>query len=85
MKRAKLSELKAHLSERLAEVRAGAIIVVCDRDTPIAKLIPFALDDNGIVIDEPNKPKRPLRGIRGVALKEGVDVLALLGESRGEE
>lgn len=85
MKRAKVSELKAHLSERLAEVRKGATLIVCDRDTPIAKLIPISLDDNGSLIEEPRKPTRSLSRVLGIALKHPVDLLRLLAESREEK
>ena len=39
---AKVSELKAKLSGYLAKVRRGATVTVCDRQTPIAQLVPVA-------------------------------------------
>ena len=42
MTRAKVSELKARLSAYLAEVRGGGEVIVYDRATPIARLVPFA-------------------------------------------
>jgi prevent-host-death family protein len=45
MKRVKLSELKAHLSEYVAAARRGETVIVCDRDTPVAKLEPFASNE----------------------------------------
>lgn len=41
MKSAKVSELKAHLSAYLAEVRRGETVIVCNRNTPIARLVPL--------------------------------------------
>ncbi len=41
MKKAAVSELKASLSEYLAKVKKGEEIIVTDRGTPVAKLIPF--------------------------------------------
>ena len=41
MNTVKISELKAKLSAYLAEVRAGGTVVVYDRSTPIARLVPF--------------------------------------------
>jgi prevent-host-death family protein len=35
-----VAELKAHLSEYLRGVREGEEVVVTDRDTPIAKIVP---------------------------------------------
>jgi prevent-host-death family protein len=37
----KVSDLKAHLSEHLRSVRAGQSLVVLDRHTPIARIIPY--------------------------------------------
>ena len=40
MKQARVSELKARLSAYLADVRNGETVLVCDRRTPIARLVP---------------------------------------------
>jgi antitoxin (DNA-binding transcriptional repressor) of toxin-antitoxin stability system len=84
MKRSNVSELKAHLSARLAEVRDGATIIVCDRDRPIARLSPIEDAGGGVLVEEPRHTARRLRSVRGQALKQPADVLALLGESRGD-
>jgi len=36
-----ISYFKAHISEELRKVRRGARIVISDRDTPIAEVVPF--------------------------------------------
>jgi prevent-host-death family protein len=36
-----ISYFKAHISEELRKVRKGARIIISDRDTPIAEVIPF--------------------------------------------
>jgi antitoxin (DNA-binding transcriptional repressor) of toxin-antitoxin stability system len=41
MKRVKIADLKNSLSRHLEHVRAGGDIVVLDRDTPIARVVPF--------------------------------------------
>lgn len=41
MKRVGVAELKAGLSRYLRAVRRGGEIVVCDRDHPIARLVPY--------------------------------------------
>ncbi len=41
MKTAAVSQLKASLSEYLSKVKAGEEVLVTDRGTPIAKLIPL--------------------------------------------
>ncbi len=40
MKVAKVSELKARLSKYLARVKAGEEVLVTERGTPVAKLVP---------------------------------------------
>ena len=42
MKRAAVSELKAHLSEYLNQVKAGGEILITDRGRPVARLVPIA-------------------------------------------
>ncbi len=38
----KIATLKAHLSRYLDQVREGNEVVVYDRDTPIARIVPYA-------------------------------------------
>jgi antitoxin (DNA-binding transcriptional repressor) of toxin-antitoxin stability system len=84
MKRAKVSELKARLSSYLADVRGGATVVVCDRNTPIAHLVPTDAADDGFQVREPTRPLRDLRRIKGIRPKRPVDVVALLREARDQ-
>ena len=44
MKSAGIAELKAHLSEYLDQVKAGREVVVTDRGSPVAKLVPLKGD-----------------------------------------
>lgn len=41
MKRVKIADLKNNLSRHLAHVRAGGDLIVLDRDTPVARIVPF--------------------------------------------
>jgi prevent-host-death family protein len=41
MSRVGIADLKAHLSEHLRRVRGGRTIVVVDRDTPVAQIVPY--------------------------------------------
>jgi len=84
MKQAKVAELKAHLSEYLAQVRRGETVVVCDRNTPIARLIPFGEDLDGFRLEEPASPRSDLKKLRGVRLRRAKDVMKLLRESRDQ-
>ena len=83
MKAVKIASLKAHLSRHLREVRAGQIVTVYDRATPIARLIPVEGSDD-LVVTRPaanapsigririSRPSRPLR----------IDVVDLLVKDR---
>lgn len=36
-----IADLKAHLSEHLRRVRGGRTITVVDRETPVARIVPY--------------------------------------------
>ena len=38
----RIADLKARLSEHLRSVRNGDTLTVLDRDTPVARIVPFA-------------------------------------------
>ena len=78
-----VSELKAKLSGYLAHVRKGETVTVCDRKTPIARLVP--LDDNarGIKVREAIDVEGLPVGPR-IDLKKRIDVVALLRADRAE-
>ena len=81
MKRAKLAELKAHLGDYLASVRAGETVLVCDRNTPIARIVPYDERDDGFVVHEAQRPSE-LRAVRGVKPRARVDVVRMLRDDR---
>jgi prevent-host-death family protein len=41
MKKAGIAELRNNLSRYLDHVRAGGTVVVCDRDIPVARIVPI--------------------------------------------
>ena len=45
MSKVRIADLKAHLSEHLRKVRAGRILTVLDRETPVAKIIPYQAEE----------------------------------------
>ena len=81
MTRAKISELKARLSSYLAEVRKGDTVIVLDRKTPIARLIPYE-ETKEVQIVEPTRPSKELKEVQPIRLRTRVDPLQLLKESR---
>lgn len=44
MKSVKIADLKARLSEHLRSVRHGGTLTVMDRETPIARIVPYAAE-----------------------------------------
>jgi prevent-host-death family protein len=57
MKTMTISAFKAHISEELKKVRKGAHIIISDRDTPIAEVIPIeAKTKPRLAIREPTGP-----------------------------
>ena len=42
MKTVGIAELKAQLSEHLRAVRRGRTVIVRDRETPVARIVPYA-------------------------------------------
>jgi len=86
MKSVRIADLKAHLSRHLRSVRAGGTIAVLDRDTPVARLVPW--NDAGALLTVRPATRRP----RDVPLPPplpracrvpGVTSLDLLREDRG--
>ena len=82
MKRVRIAELKARLSEYLRAVRRGETIAVLDRDTPVAQIVPvrdgttLRVRKPAATSPPPNRVPLPRR------LKIGVDVVELLLEER---
>jgi prevent-host-death family protein len=75
------TDLKHHLGRHLRRVRAGAEIVVTDRDEPVARLVPFhATSSRAIEIAVPSAPDSPALGdieVRGLVLPAFDSVAAL--------
>ena len=55
----RIADLKAHLSEHLRSVRNGGTVTVLDRNTPVARIIPFAAPSLEI-----RKAERRLRDLK---------------------
>jgi len=78
-----VSDLKVHLNAYLADVRRGESVVVCDRNTPIARLVPYELEESeGFEILPPSRPVSDLSKVRRVRPKRAIDVVRLLREDR---
>ena len=79
-KTAKVADLKARLSAYLRTVRRGHPVIVCDRDTPIARLVPYVAEG------EPLTVRQAIGALHDVALPpplgRPVDSLGALLEER---
>jgi len=75
-----IAKFKARLSEYLRAVRRGQPVTLLDRDTPVARVVPF--DDER----QPLSVRKPIRRLQDVPLPPPlgtrVDSLALLLEER---
>jgi prevent-host-death family protein len=73
-----IAELKARLSEHLRSVRNGSTLTVLDRDTPIARIVPYAAQPLEI-----RKAKRRLRDLKLFPKpSKRTDSVAILVEDR---
>jgi antitoxin (DNA-binding transcriptional repressor) of toxin-antitoxin stability system len=86
MKRVRIAELKARLSEHVREVRRGASYAVMDRETPVARLVPYGPEGEGLRARPPRGrypslqkvPLPPAARLKG-------DAVELLLEDRGAD
>jgi prevent-host-death family protein len=73
-----IAELKARLSEHLRSVRNGGTLTVLDRDTPIARIVPYAA--------QPLEIRKATRRLRDLKLPprpaKRTDSVAILVEDR---
>jgi prevent-host-death family protein len=84
MKRVHIADLKARLSAHLKSVRRGEVITVLDRDTPVARIVPYREGESLLAV----RGRRPGASLKSVRLPPPleVDVDAvelLLGDRRG--
>jgi antitoxin (DNA-binding transcriptional repressor) of toxin-antitoxin stability system len=82
MKQVRIAQLKARLSEYLRTVRQAETIAVLDRDTPIARIVPFH-ERPALRVRKPAPAAPPLNRVRRPKpLTLNVDVVQLLLEER---
>ena len=82
----RIADLKARLSKPLRTVRRGRTLTVLDRDTPVARLVPYAREPETLSVRRP-RPGAPRlhRVTLPPRLRLKVDVVALLHEERQHE
>ncbi len=76
----KIAEFKSHLSQYIKNVRKGHAITLLDRETPVARVLPYPIMQGRLTI---RKPRRKVKEIRlPPLLKKGIDSLSVLLEER---
>lgn len=86
MKTVRIAELKARLSGYLREVRNGRSVTVLDRETPIARIVPYHAAPSSLIIHRP-RPHSPSPGRVKVPPPLSIqgDIVELLIEERHGE
>ena len=81
----RIAELKARLSEYLRRVRRGRTLIVTDRETPIAQIIPYERGPASLAVRSPLPDAPKLAAIRmPPPLRIKTDVVQLLARERGD-
>lgn len=85
MLQVKISDFKSHLSEHIRSVRQGGVVVVMDRYSPVASLIPYVGSKGGLeLIPATKKNPKSLQHLKKIKLKKPVDVLEILAQERAD-
>lgn len=89
MTRVGVARLKAELSEYLRKVKRGKEVIVYDRDTPIARIVPYeAAPARGRLVVRPPKTAGRIQDIPlppPLRLKDGRSIVDILIEERQAE
>lgn len=72
----KISELKAKLSKYLRMVKKGGEVIVMDRETPVAKILPYVVDKSDFTIIPPKYGPERLRNLPKLRRKIDFDPVA---------
>jgi antitoxin (DNA-binding transcriptional repressor) of toxin-antitoxin stability system len=84
MKGIRIADLKSRLSEHLRTVRSGRSLTILDRDTPIARIVPWGREDPlELRKPRPGAPK-PSKVRLPAALAHRRDIVDYLLEERQE-
>ena len=81
---AKIFELKNRLSAYLREVKNGHEILIMERETPVAKMVPYSNRMRDFTVREPRGDLQGIKKIPRVKLRKRVDILKILEETRGD-
>lgn len=82
MKTVRIAELKARLSEYLRLVRRGHPVIVMDRDTPIARIVPIEPRGGGLTVRMPKSSVPYWKIPLPPPYRGSVDIVEVLMEER---
>lgn len=86
MKKVNIAELKAKLSEYLHDVRRGHALIVFDRRTPVARVVPYGDPADSLQVRKPRGERARLSDVPlPPPLETDVDIVELLLEERRGE
>lgn len=83
MKSAKIAQFKAELSKYLKYVRKGEEVIILDRTTPLARVLPFKQEDD-FVLEEAVESAHKLFSIKVEPIPGLKSSLEFLREERGD-
>jgi prevent-host-death family protein len=82
----RVADLKSRLSEHLRKVRSGRSVIVLDRTTPIARIVPYEEEGSSLTVRKPLSGTPPLQKVPlPPPLRLRRDIVALLLEERQNE
>lgn len=86
MRSVRIAQLKARLSEHLRAVRRGHTLTVLDRETPVARIVPWESDAAALTVRKPmpGSPE-PSKISLPPPMNVGKDIVALLLEDRSRD
>lgn len=85
MMRVKIAEFKSRLSHYLGLIRQGDELVVTDRNTPIARVLPFEEPIERLAIAPALGKPKSLKKLKIPAARPGTDSLKALREDRSDD
>ena len=76
--RANIAVLKANLSRYLRKVQAGEELIVMDRATAIARIVPYHIPKDDFVVIPAKRPFNWFRGVRRGKLRKPISLRTIL-------
>ena len=81
----KIAKLKSHLSAYLRQVQKGEQLIVTDRETPIAKVIPYAATSERLQIMSAKEKPQIFKNLKVPRTSKPMDSLKTLLEDRKDD